>query len=111
MKFYFLGLILGVALMTGCSAAPAENRSYKENNAECIYKLSSAERVYLITYKDEEYLKTDEYALSKARQEDILHRSGKNNWTVIRPYITYSEIRLQLGVLEKELWLYRFVHD
>lgn len=56
MKFYFLGLILGVALMTGCSAAPAENRSYKENNAECIYKLSSAARVYLITYKDEEYL-------------------------------------------------------
>lgn len=42
--------------MTGCSAAPAENRSYKENNAECIYKLSSAARVYLITYKDEEYL-------------------------------------------------------
>lgn len=61
----------------------------------------------LDVYKDEEYLKTDEYALSKARQEDILHRSGKNNWTVIRPYITYSEIRLQLGVLEKELWLYR----
>lgn len=61
----------------------------------------------LDVYKEEEYLKTDEYALSKARQEDILHRSGKNNWTVIRPYITYSEIRLQLGVLEKELWLYR----
>lgn len=48
----------------------------------------------LDVYKEEEYLKTDEYALSKARQEDILHRSGKNNWTVIRPYITYSEIRL-----------------
>lgn len=59
---------------------------------------------------DEEYLRTDEYALSKARQEDILRKSGKNNWTVIRPYITYSEIRLQLGVLEKELWLYRAMH-
>lgn len=42
--------------MTGCSAAPAENRSYEENNAECIYKLSSAARVYLITYKDGKYL-------------------------------------------------------
>lgn len=31
----------------------------------------------LDVYKEEEYLKTDEYALSKARQEDILHRSGK----------------------------------
>ena len=56
---------------------------------------------------DEEYLKTDEYALTKARQENILRGSGKNNWTIIRPYITYSEIRLQLGVLEKEDWLQR----
>jgi len=59
--------------------------------------------------KDEEYLATDEYALTKARQEDILKRSGKSNWTIIRPYITYSENRLQLGVLEKEAWLYRAV--
>jgi len=56
---------------------------------------------------DSIYLKTDEYALAKARQEDILRKSGKNNWTIIRPYITYSESRLQLGVLEKEAWLYR----
>ncbi|WP_420745565.1 NAD-dependent epimerase/dehydratase family protein [Photobacterium damselae] len=56
---------------------------------------------------DNAYLNTDEYALSKARQENILFRSGKSNWTIIRPYITYSESRLQLGVLEKEDWLYR----
>lgn len=31
----------------------------------------------------------------------------KKNWTIIRPYITFSENRLQLGVLEKEEWLYR----
>jgi len=57
--------------------------------------------------EDAEYLSTDEYALTKARQEDILINSGKSNWTIIRPYITYSEERLQLGVLEKEEWLYR----
>lgn len=56
---------------------------------------------------DEKYLKTDEYALAKARQEDLLRKSGRTNWTVIRPYITYSSQRLQLGVYEKELWLYR----
>ena len=56
---------------------------------------------------DFEFLATDEYALSKARQEDILKNTGKINWTIIRPYITYSEKRLQLGVLEKEEWLYR----
>ncbi|MCP1382035.1 NAD-dependent epimerase/dehydratase family protein [Runella salmonicolor] len=59
--------------------------------------------------KDEKYLRSDEYALTKARQENILESSGQSNWTIIRPYITYSENRLQLGVLEKESWLYRAV--
>ena len=54
---------------------------------------------------DSDYLLTDEYALAKARQENILFESKKMNWTIIRPYITYSENRLQLGVLEKEQWL------
>ena len=60
---------------------------------------------------DREYLKTDEYALTKARQENLLRESGKTNWTIIRPYITYSSQRLQIGVYEKELWLYRALHD
>lgn len=60
--------------------------------------------------QDKEFLSTDEYSLSKARQEDILRNSGKDNWTIIRPYITYSENRFQLGVLEKEEWLYRALH-
>lgn len=57
--------------------------------------------------EDEEYLKTDEYALTKARQENILYQNDRRNFTIIRPYITYSENRLQLGVLEKEEWLFR----
>jgi len=56
---------------------------------------------------DKEFLSTDDYSLTKARQEDILGNTGRKNWTIIRPYITYSENRLQLGVLEKEEWLYR----
>lgn len=56
---------------------------------------------------DQTYLATDEYALSKARQENLLFDHSQNNWTIIRPYITYSDHRLQLGVLEKEDWLYR----
>lgn len=60
---------------------------------------------------DREYLQTDEYALSKAREENILLKSANKNWTIIRPYITYSEIRLQLGVLEKEYWLYQALHN
>ncbi len=57
--------------------------------------------------KDQEYLTTDEYALAKARQEDLLKGSGQSNWTIIRPYITYNTERIQLGVYEKEQWLYR----
>lgn len=60
--------------------------------------------------EDKEYLSTHEYAIEKAREENLLKESGYSNWTVIRPYITYSEIRLQLGVLEKEQWLYRALH-
>lgn len=55
---------------------------------------------------DNEYLATDEYALTKARQENILFEQKEKNWTIIRPYITYSSQRLQLGVLEKEDWLF-----
>ncbi len=57
--------------------------------------------------KDKTYLSSDEYALAKARQENILLDSRFKNWVIIRPYITYSETRLQLGVLEKESWLFR----
>lgn len=57
--------------------------------------------------RDTEYLSTDEYALAKARQENILASSPSKNWTIVRPYITYGPERLQLGVLEKEAWLYR----
>ena len=46
---------------------------------------------------DATFLGTDAYPLAKARQEDLLVKSGKKNWTIIRPYITYGSERLQLG--------------
>lgn len=64
----------------------------------------------LDTTTDKVYLQTDEYALAKARQENMLFGSSKNNWTIIRPSVTYNSNRLQLGVLEKEHWLYRALH-
>ena len=57
--------------------------------------------------EDADYLKTDEYALTKARQENILFESDEKNWTVVRPYITYNFNRLQLGIYEKEHFLLR----
>ena len=57
-----------------------------------------------------DYLGTDEYALAKAREENVLFDSGTTNWTIIRPYITYNVERLQLGTIEKDVWLYRALH-
>jgi nucleoside-diphosphate-sugar epimerase len=56
---------------------------------------------------DQEYLATDEYALAKARQENFLFDGASRNWTIVRPYITFHHERLQLGIQEKEDWLYR----
>lgn len=57
--------------------------------------------------QDKAYLETDEYALAKARQENLLRASGRSNWTIIRPAITYSKGRFQLGTLEAETILWR----
>lgn len=49
---------------------------------------------------DAEFLATEDYALYKARGEDILRGSGFGNWTIVRPAITYSQRRFQLVTLE-----------
>lgn len=59
--------------------------------------------------QDKDFLATNRYALRKARQEDLISKSGFKNYTIIRPYITYSNERLQLGIYEKEQWLYRIL--
>lgn len=62
--------------------------------------------------QDEKYLRTDEYALAKARCEDMLRHSGRTNWTIARPGITYdSGGRFQLGILEASTWLWRSIHN
>lgn len=84
----------------------SSSRVYANEN-KCITEKSKR---LLDVCEDDEYLKTDEYALTKARQENLLLKSKKKNWTIIRPYITYNVERLQLGVYEKENWLYRALH-
>ena len=61
----------------------------------------------LDTTTDSNFLASDEYALAKAHQEDALRATGRSNWTIVRPYITFGNGRLQLGTLEKEDWLFR----
>ena len=60
--------------------------------------------------EETEYLETDEYALKKARQEDILLSFANKNWTIIRPGLIYNNERLQLPLDEKEGWLFRAIN-
>ena len=61
----------------------------------------------LDSVSDGAYLSSGDYALTKAREEDVLLKQDLKNWTIVRPYITFGENRFQLGCMEKEGWLYR----
>lgn len=69
--------------------------------------IKESSRRLLDVTEDLDFLQDGEYSLTKAMEEDILQSSTFNNWVIIRPYKTYSNGRLQLGVFEKEQWLYR----
>ncbi len=56
---------------------------------------------------DEEYLNSNDYSLYKAKQEDMLRASGRKNFSIIRPVITYSKNRFQLTILEAPTVVYR----
>lgn len=56
---------------------------------------------------DSEFLSSKPYPISKALCENILRSYSTNNWTIVRPYITFNSNRLQLGCYEKEVWLWR----
>ncbi len=58
---------------------------------------------------DKEYLATEEYALAKAREENLLFASPHKNWTIVRPTVTYNSRRLQLGCYELEDWFPRVI--
>lgn len=58
---------------------------------------------------DYEYLKENEYALYKAKEENLLRNSKYNNWTIIRPAITYSKNRFQLVILEQGTVVHRTI--
>ena len=79
--------------------------------ANCSGRITENSPRLLETTTDTDFLATNRYALRKAREEDLLNTSGKTNFTIIRPYITYSNRRIQLGIYEKEEWLYRVLND
>lgn len=79
-------------------------RVYGDNHGNPITEDSPR---LLDSVDDPEYLATDEYALTKARQENLLRGCDRSNWTILRPAITYSKERFQLGTLEAQEFLSR----
>jgi nucleoside-diphosphate-sugar epimerase len=61
--------------------------------------------------EDYNYLATNEYGISKCKQEDLLLTNEYKNFSIARPYITFGSNRLQLLNLEKELWLSRVLSN
>ena len=46
--------------------------------------------------KDQYFLENEKYAIPKSHNENFLRASGKKNWTIIRPLISFSHFRLDL---------------
>lgn len=91
------------------------HRSFLEKTEQYIYL--SSYRVYaneehpiretsprlLDVSTDPTFIASEDYSLYKARGEEILKASGFDNWTAIRPAITFSKRRFQLVTLEADL--------
>lgn len=56
---------------------------------------------------DNQYVSTNEYAISKAKEENLLMNTFCKNWTIVRPSLTYNDNRLQFALWDKEGWLHR----
>ena len=66
----------------------------------------------LETLKDDpDFLATDDYALAKARQEDIIHATGCKNFTILRPAPTFSSLKYQLISMEANSFINRALEN
>lgn len=46
------------------------------------------------------YFSGDVYALTKAREENLLRNNSKSNYVILRPYMSFSKQRFQYGVAD-----------
>ena len=67
-------------------------------------------RIFELDVPDKELrCSTGDYCIHTAQSEERLKASSYNNWTVVRPAITYSKQRFQLVTLEKDLVIRRML--
>lgn len=59
------------------------------------------------TVKDKFFLENEDYAIPKSKNEDFLRSSGKKNFTIVRPMISFSHFRLDLVTVGANILLSR----
>lgn len=92
-----------------------KSRQYVFLSSARVYADSPEERItedtprLLDITKDEQYLATNEYALAKAREENVLTESGFNNFTNIFHFIFYARNFFQLTFITTDTIQYSFL--
>lgn len=59
--------------------------------------------------KPSDFVEEFEYSIYKAQEENLLNQSKYDNYTIVRPAITYSKRRFQLTILEANVLIYRML--
>ena len=72
-------------------------------------KNESSPRYMEIDPPEEGTVKWNWYCYEKARIEDMLHNSGKRNWTIVRPGITMNANHIGWGMWWNDNWIGRVI--
>lgn len=72
-------------------------------------KNESSPRYMEVDPPEEGTAKWNWYCYEKARIEDMLHKSGKRNWTIVRPGVTMNANHVGWGLWWNDNWLGRIV--
>ena len=71
--------------------------------------LSETSKRLLDVEKPKDFVTEFEYSIYKAEEEDLLNSSSYENYTIVRPAITYSKKRFQLTILEADVVVSRML--
>lgn len=64
--------------------------------ADCEHPVRETSPLLIDTVKDPHFLQCEKYAVPKTYNERTLRASGRKNWTIVRPLISFSHFRLDL---------------
>lgn len=71
--------------------------------------LSETSKRLLDVERPQDFVTENEYSIYKAEEEDFINASPYDNYTILRPAITYSKRRFQLVTLEAEVLIHRML--